>query len=117
MGDFFLQGHESMEQALHDYQSTHNTASATTPPLDAAQAAIEKAQAARALDAALSPGQKARADLEKLQQRLQKSQDSLARSRTNGEEEKIIEALESTVARLTEKISTAQQQLDAAEHT
>jgi Na+-translocating ferredoxin:NAD+ oxidoreductase subunit C len=104
------------EQALHNYLAAQNMVSADRAPQDAAQAAIEKAMAARALDAALSPADKARADLAKLQQRLQKSQDSLARSRANGEEAKVIEALESTVARLTEKIDVAQQQLNAAEH-
>lgn len=103
------------EQSLHNYLASHNAASAARPPQDAAQAAIEKAMAARALEAAMSPADKARADLEKLQQRLQKSQDSLARSRANGDEEKIIEALESTVERLTAKISAAQQQLNTAE--
>ncbi len=103
------------EQALHDYQTSNTAVSAERPQVDAAQAAIEKAMAARALDAALSPKEKARADLAKLQQRLQKSQESLARSRNNGEEEKVIEALESSVARLTEKISTVQQQLNAVE--
>jgi electron transport complex protein RnfC len=105
------------EQALHDYQAANTAVSAARPQVDAAQAAIEKAMAARALDAALSPVEKARADLAKLQQRLQKSQESLARSRHNGDEEKVIEALESSVARLTEKISATQQQLNAAEHT
>ncbi len=104
------------EQALHNHLASHNVVSANSPPRDAAQAAIEKAMAARALDAALSPVEKARADLAKLQQRLHKSQESLARSRANGDEAKIIEALESTVARLTEKISAVQQQLNSAEH-
>ena len=66
---------------------------------------------ARASEAALSPIEKARTDLEKLQQRLKKSQDSLAQSKLNGDEEKVIVALESTVVRLTEKVSIAQQQL------
>jgi len=105
------------EQALHNYLASQNAVPAEHSPLDAAQAASEKAMAARALDAALSPVEKARVDLAKLQQRLQKSQDSLARSRANGDEAKIIEALESTVARLTEKISAVQQQLNTEEHT
>jgi len=104
------------EQALHNYLASQNAVSAERPPQDAAQAAIEKAMAARAMEAALSPTEKARADLAKLQQRLQKSQDSLARSKANGDEAKVIEALESTVTRLTEKISVAQQQLNTAEH-
>lgn len=100
------------EQALAAYQLAHNQA----PPVDAAKAAIEKAMAKRQAEAALNPEDKARADLAKLQERLQKSQDKLAQSRTNGDEEKVIVALELTVARLTEKISAAEQQLHAAEN-
>jgi electron transport complex protein RnfC len=103
------------EQALHEYQQSHAEKPATQPAVDAAQMAIEKAMIARATEASLSPQDKARADLEKLQKRLQKSQAALARSRDNGDEEKVIEALESTVARLTEKISAAQQQLNTVE--
>ncbi len=105
------------EQALHTHQQSHRAVSAIPPPVDATRAALEKAMAARALEAALSPAEKARADLAKLQQRLQQSQESLARSVTNGDEEKIIAALESTVARLTQKISAAQQHLNASKHT
>jgi electron transport complex protein RnfC len=100
------------EQALAQYQQAHNTA----PPVDPAKAAIEKAMAKRQAEAALNPQDKARADLAKLQERLQKSQDKLAQSRTDGDEEKVIVALEMTVARLAEKISAAEQQLQAAEH-
>jgi electron transport complex protein RnfC len=103
------------EQALHAYQESHGAIPAEKPPLDAAQAAIQKAMAVRATEAALSPAEKARADLEKLQQRLQKSQDTLARSKLNDDDEKIIVALESTVTRLTEKISAAEQQAQEAE--
>jgi uncharacterized coiled-coil protein SlyX len=46
---------------------------------------------------------------------LQKSQAVLIQSRENAEEDKVIDALESTVARLTEKINAVQQQLNAAE--
>lgn len=106
---------ELAEKALQDYQQANSTEPQAEPPTDAAQAAIQKAMAARAADASLSPADKARAQLEKLQQRLQKSQAKLAESRDNGVEEKIIEALESTVVRLTDKISEAQQQLNEAE--
>jgi Na+-translocating ferredoxin:NAD+ oxidoreductase subunit C len=105
------------EQTLHDYQLSHRTEHGQKVLLGAAKAALEKAMAARATEAALSPAERARADLEKLQQRLHKSQESLARSRNNGDEEKIIEALESTVVRLTAKISAAQQQLNTAQDT
>jgi electron transport complex protein RnfC len=103
------------QQALLDYRNSHTAATKPQPPVDAAQAAIDKAIAARAAEAALSPLEKAQADLEKLQQRLQKSQATLAQSRTNGDEEKVIVALEATVARLGEKISAAQQQLNAVQ--
>ncbi len=108
---------QKAEQALTDYQQTHNQAAAEPdePPADAAKAAIEKAMAKRQAEAALSPAEKALADLAKLQQRLQKTQNTLAQSRANGEEEKVIVALESTVVRLTEKISSTQQQLQQAE--
>jgi len=106
---------DAAEQALHDYQQANNAEPALEKPVDAAQAAIQKAMAARAAEAALSPEDKARTQLEKLQQRLEKSRAKLAESRENGEEDKIIEALESTVERLTEKVNTAQQQLSAEE--
>lgn len=105
------------EQALTAYQQLHSQEKAPqeAPPADAAQAAIAKAMAARQAEAALGPAEKARADLAKLQQRLQKSEHSLVQSRTNGDEEKVIVALELTVARLAEKIRAAQQQLQEAE--
>ena len=70
---------------------------------------------ARTSEASLSPQEKARLDLGKLQNRLKKSQAVLIQSRENAEEDKVIDALESTVARLTEKINAVQQQLNAAE--
>jgi electron transport complex protein RnfC len=102
------------EQALRDHVAAQPGAAAEAEPVDAAQAAIQKAMAARAADAALSPGEKARADLEKLRQRLQKSRDKLERGRADGEEDKIIEALESSVERLEAKVEAAQQAVDAA---
>ena len=102
---------EAAEQALQDYQQADNNP-APKPPVDAAQAAIEKAMAARAADGALSPEDKARGQLEKLQQRLEKSRTRLEEVRANGEEDKIIEALEATVARLDAKVSAAQEQLN-----
>ncbi|MFL3654855.1 MAG: electron transport complex subunit RsxC [Halioglobus sp.] len=103
------------EQALKDCQQRLGTHSAEQPPADGAQAAIAKAMQARTTEASLSPQEKARLDLKKLQNRLQKSQAVLIKSRDNAEEEKVIDALESTVARLTDKINAAQQQLNAAE--
>ena len=103
------------EQALKDGEQRLGTHSAEQPPVDAAQAAIARAMQARTSEASLSPQEKARLDLEKLQHRLQKSQTVLIQSRENAEEDKVIDALESTVARLTEKINAVQQQLNAAE--
>jgi electron transport complex protein RnfC len=103
------------EQALQDCQKSRSPEPAESVPVDAAQAAIEKAVAARATEAALNPVEKAHADLAKLQQRLQKSCDSLERSRSVGDEAKIIEALELTVTRLTEKVRAAEQQLQQSE--
>lgn len=103
------------EQALKDCEQPHSTDSAEQRPSDAAQVAIERAMQARTIEASLSPQEKARVDLEKLQNRLIKSQAVLTQSQENAEQEKVIEALESTVARLTEKINALQQQLSAAE--
>ncbi|CAA0124050.1 Electron transport complex subunit RsxC [Halioglobus japonicus] len=105
------------EQALTAYQQSHNQAAAEqdAPPVDAAKAAIEKAMAKRQAEAAMSPLEKAQSDLAKLQQRLQKTEEKLAQSKANGDEEKVIVALESTVVRLSEKISATQQTLQAAE--
>lgn len=103
------------EQALKDCQQRLGTHSAEQPPADGAQAAIARAMQARTTEASLSPQEKARLDLKKLQNRLQKSQAVLIKSRDNAEEKKVIDALESTVARLTDKINAAQQQLNASE--
>ena len=103
------------EQALKDGEQRLGTHSAEQPPADAAQAAIARAMQARTTEASLSPQEKARLDLKKLQHRLQKSQTVLIQSRENAAEDKVIDALESTVARLTEKINAVQQQLNAAE--
>jgi electron transport complex protein RnfC len=104
------------EQALSDFQQAGSQEKAeAAAPADAAQLAIEKAMAARAADAAMSPEQKARGQLEKLQQRLEKSQARLAESREKGDEDKIIEALASTVERLQAKIADAEKQLSETE--
>jgi electron transport complex protein RnfC len=107
---------EAAEKALHDYQQANSGEQAKpAAPTDAAQAAIEKAMAARAADASLSPEDKARGQLEKLRQRLEKSRTKLAESRENGDEEKIIEALEATVERLSQKVAEAEKQLQETE--
>lgn len=105
------------EQALAAYQASNNQAGAPQEPVtDAAQAAIARTMAARQAEATLSQAEKVRADLAKLQQRLQKTHATLIQSRENGQEEKVIVALESTVARLTDQIRSAEQQLQEAEN-
>jgi electron transport complex protein RnfC len=108
---------EAAEKALHDYLQAQGTEEKAKPdqPADAAQAAIERAMAARAVDSALSPEDKARQALEKLQQRLDKSRTKLAQSKEAGDQEKIIIALESTVERLEQKVAEARTQLTELE--
>ncbi len=105
------------QRALHDYQQSQRAEPANPAPHDATQAVLAKATAARALEAALSPADKARADLATLQQRLRQTQDSLARSRREGDAEKVIVALEASVVRLSEKISATQQYLNTLKET
>ena len=109
---------EAAEKALAEYlQANAATPSAATsePPADAAQAAIQKAMAARAAEADKTPEQKARDNLEKLEARLSKSEARLAQSRAANDEEKIIIALESTVERLKDKVAEARASLTETE--
>jgi electron transport complex protein RnfC len=107
---------EAAEKALADYQANNaGEEQAAAPPGDAAQAAIEKAKAARAAEASLSPQEKARVNLDKLRVQLEKTQVKLAERRSAGDEEKIIEAMESTIARLTDKVAKAEAALQAQE--
>ncbi len=110
---------EAAEQALHDYLHANSTVAEQKPaaPTDAAQAAIERAMAARAAEAAMDPGQKARSELDKLQQRLEKSRHRLVQSRDAGDEPKIVEALESTVSRLEQKVTQARDRLAELEES
>ena len=62
----------------------------------------------------MDPGEKARMQLQKLQQRLAKSRDRLAEARNTGEEDKIIEALAATVERLEGKVAAAEEQTEQA---
>ncbi|MFV8820086.1 electron transport complex subunit RsxC [Haliea sp. E17] len=108
---------EAAEKALADYRQA-NTAAEEKPapaPTDAAQAAIQKAMAARAAEASKSPLEKARDNLQKLEARLVKSEARLAEGRAAGEEDKIIVALESSVERLKEKIAEARAELEQQE--
>lgn len=109
----------SAEKALASYLENEPVQKSTDPePLvDPAQAAIQRAMAARAAESSLSPEQKARNNLDKLQQRLKKTESKLAECRHNGEEEKIVDALVSTVARLQEKITAAEKTLPEGEES
>ena len=108
---------QAAEKALHDYQQANAQPVDQPPqePADAAQAAIQKAMAARAAEASKSPAEKAQENLHKLEARLAKSKAKLAESRTAGDEEKIITALESTVERLQGKVAEARAQLEQTE--
>ncbi|MEH6588898.1 MAG: electron transport complex subunit RsxC [Halioglobus sp.] len=111
---------EAAEKALSDYQAstvTEAETAAASEPVDAAQAAIQKAMATRKVEAALSPQDKAQKDLEKLQQRLKKTELKLAECKENGEEDKIIDALTSTLERLGQKIAEAEQALTQVEES
>ncbi|MCZ6831544.1 MAG: electron transport complex subunit RsxC [Gammaproteobacteria bacterium] len=78
---------------------------------DPAEAAIEKAKAARAHASAPSPEEKTRQTLNKLCERLAKSEQKLVESRASGAQDKVIEALEATVVKLGEKITAAETEL------
>ncbi|MCB1680068.1 MAG: electron transport complex subunit RsxC [Halioglobus sp.] len=82
---------------------------------DAAQAAIERARQARDDRASEAPRDQARLQLEKAQQRLRVAQAKLAECRQSDAADQVIEALEASIARLTEKVTAAQRQLDAAQ--
>lgn len=95
------------EKALADFvaESAPATVSESADP---AQAAIDRARKAREAEAAQSPQQRARMQLEKLQQRLQKSEQRLSEALASGEEDKIVEALSASVDRLKEKVADAE---------
>ena len=105
---------DKAEQALREHQASEpiqdEPAAAEGTP-DPASLAIEKAMAARAAEAQLSPAEKSRMQREKLEQRLAKARDRLATGRAAGEEDKILEALEASVIRLEEKVTAAGEEL------
>jgi len=86
-------------------------------PADPAAAAIARAMAARAQTAAMGPADKTRSQLEGLEERLEKTRVRLAQSRSSGEEEKIVIALEATLTRLEEKVSATREQLNSMERS
>ena len=105
---------DKAEQALREHQASQpaiDEPAAAEDTTDPAKLAIEKAMAARAAEAQLSPAEKSRMQREKLEQRLAKARDRLTTGRAAGEEDKILEALEATVIRLEEKITAAGEEL------
>ena len=103
---------EAAEKALQALPGSSTPSSAEDPSADPAAAAIARARAARAADAGLSPEEKAREKLKGLEQRLEKTRARLAESQSIGEEQKIVDALASTVTRLEEKVTATREQLD-----
>jgi electron transport complex protein RnfC len=108
---------EAAERALQEHLETASSSGTgeQDAPDDAAQAAIDRAIAARNSEAALNPEEKARRSLAKLEERLVKSRAKLAECREAGEEEKVIVALESTVERLELKVAEAREQVSEQE--
>jgi electron transport complex protein RnfC len=102
--------------AYREKVPAETTPTADDAPADAAQQAIAKAMAARAAEESMSPAEKARTQLEKLQTRLTRSEQKLKESRESGEEDKIIEALEATVARLKDKVAEAELAVNSQEN-
>jgi electron transport complex protein RnfC len=100
------------EKALQDLAGSTAPIGDEDLPADPAAAAIAKAKSARAADAGLSPEEKARDKLKGLEQRLEKIRARLAESQSIGEEQKIVDALTSTVTRLEEKVIATREQLD-----
>lgn len=99
------------EAALRDYRGSQRSTS-TQAPLDDNNMSAEGVLQRDTTPSDIPPGA-AQAELEILQQLLRRSQDSLARCRETGEQEKVLVALEASVARLQSSIETAQQRLIA----
>jgi electron transport complex protein RnfC len=108
---------EAAERALQAFASPEGSAPQAGEPADAAAAAIARAQAARAQAVTMDPAEKARSQREGLEQRLEKTRARLAQGRSSGEEEKIIVALEATLARLEQQVSATRDQLTAMERS
>jgi electron transport complex protein RnfC len=97
-------------QAAIDRAKAKKAAAASETP-DVAQMAIEKAKAARAAASEQSPQEKAEANLQRLQDRLAKSESKLIESRESAAEETIINALEAGLEKLRAKLASAEQEL------
>jgi electron transport complex protein RnfC len=99
------------EAALRDYRPSQRSTS-TQAPLDDSKLPAGGVSQRNTMTSGILPDT-AHAELERLQQLLRQSQDSLARCRETGEQEKVIVALEASVERLQRSIDTAQQRLNA----
>lgn len=106
---------EAAEQALAALSPGDKDKVEAEPPVDAAAAAIAKAMAARTAKAELDPAEQAKEKLRALELRLQKTRDRLTQSRSEDADEKVIEALEASIHRLQDKITTAKADLPTAE--
>jgi electron transport complex protein RnfC len=102
---------DPIQAAINRAKAKKAAAAAPDDKPDVAQMAIEKALAARAASADLSPLAKAEANLQRLRERLAKSEAKLQQSRQSGSEETIIQALETGLEKLRPKISDAEQAL------
>jgi electron transport complex protein RnfC len=102
---------DPIQAAINRAKAKKAAAAAPDDKPDVAQMAIEKALAARAASADLSPLAKAEANLQRLRERLTKSEAKLQQSRESGSEETIIQALETGLEKLRPKISDAEQAL------
>jgi electron transport complex protein RnfC len=99
------------EAALRDYRQAQRAISPQAPAHDTHLPAAEASASLRDAATTATPPGTAHTELEKLQQLLLQSQQSLARCRENGEQQKVIVALEASVARLESSIESARQQL------
>jgi electron transport complex protein RnfC len=108
---------DAAEQALQAFANANEQAPEADSPADPAAAAIARTMAARAQTAAMGPADKTRSQLEGLEERLEKTRVRLAQSRSSGEEEKIVIALEATLTRLEEKVSATREQLNSMERS
>ncbi len=99
------------EAAVAKHHATAPLEVAEVSSGDAAQDAIARAQAARQAAESMNPEDKARENLDKLRTRLLKTEQRLADSCEAGEQDKVLEALTSTVARLRGKIAGAEKSL------
>lgn len=103
------------EQALAGYQRQNTVKNTTDDMPDPVKDAIARAKARRAAAANRTPAEKARAEINKLEQRLEKTRQKVAQSEADNEQEKVLIALRATVERLDNKIHQARSALAETE--